>query len=150
MSLLAKKKSNFQSQKQWSQKFHIKFRNTGTPPPYLGNIPKKFFFTASLSIHILSVIYSPEPDIFLTWFIKMIHSWYASEAKHIKVYYWKYAIPDSFRYQIHYRKNSVLHCFENKQIVTSSWWKLNGWSGLQSASWQYSSVLQRRVSHFDE
>ena len=24
------------------QKFHIKFRNT-TPPPYLGNIPKKHF-----------------------------------------------------------------------------------------------------------
>ena len=35
------KKSGFQGQKQWSPKFHIKFRNPGPPPPYLGNIPNK-------------------------------------------------------------------------------------------------------------
>ena len=35
MSLVAKK-SGFQGQKQWPPKFHIKFRNPGTPslPPY--------------------------------------------------------------------------------------------------------------------
>ena len=47
MSLLAKK-SGFQGQKHWPPKFHIKLRNTRPPPPYLGDIPKKYqFFTAS-------------------------------------------------------------------------------------------------------
>ena len=41
MSLLAKKKSGFQGQKQWPPKFHIKFRSPG-PPLYLGNTPKKY------------------------------------------------------------------------------------------------------------
>ena len=31
-------KLGFQGQKQWPPKFHIKFRNPGAPPPYLGNI----------------------------------------------------------------------------------------------------------------
>ena len=35
------KRSGFQGQKQWQPKFHIKFKNPGPPPPYLGNIPKK-------------------------------------------------------------------------------------------------------------
>ena len=38
---LLDKKSCFQGQKQWPPKFHIKLRNPG-PPPYLGNIPKKY------------------------------------------------------------------------------------------------------------
>ena len=46
MSLLAKKKSNFQGQKQWSQKFHIKFRNTGTPHPLFRKYSYKNIFYA--------------------------------------------------------------------------------------------------------
>ena len=50
MSLFAKKKTSFQSQKQLPPKFHTKYRNTSSLP-YLGNIPKKkyHFFGASLS-----------------------------------------------------------------------------------------------------
>ena len=43
MSLLAKKKSGFQGQKQWPPKFHIKFRNPG-PTQYVGHIPKKTIY----------------------------------------------------------------------------------------------------------
>ena len=35
MSLLAKKKSGFQGQKQLRPNFHIKFRNAGAPPPLI-------------------------------------------------------------------------------------------------------------------
>ena len=53
MSLLTKKNK----QKQWPQKFHIKFRNTNPPPPYLGIIPKKKqFLTASLRDAVKNVL----------------------------------------------------------------------------------------------
>ena len=42
MSILVNKKSGFQTQKQWPPKCHIRFRKTGSPPPYWGNIPKKY------------------------------------------------------------------------------------------------------------
>ena len=47
MPLLVKKKLGFQGQKKWPQKFHIKCRNPGPPPPYLGNIPKNTIFSSS-------------------------------------------------------------------------------------------------------
>ena len=52
MPLLAKKKSDFQGQKQWPPKFHIKFRNPATPtPPYFWEIipKKKLFLTPSIA-----------------------------------------------------------------------------------------------------
>ena len=46
--MLLEWKCKFHGQKQWPPKFHIKFRNTENLHPYLENIPKKQFFSASL------------------------------------------------------------------------------------------------------